>query len=111
MAIPHASAGEVIDVRPLGSTLTAQKTTTLAKTNRLELIRLVLPQGKKIDTHVAPDEIVLQCIEGQVEFNAKGRTCELIPGSLLYLNPSEPHSLHALQNSSLLLTIILAKAR
>lgn len=110
MAIPHARPGEVIDIRPFGSILSAQKTTTLAKTNRLELISLVLLQGKKIDTHVAPDEITLQCIEGRVEFTAKERKCELIPGALLYLNPSEPHSLHALENSSLLLTIILPKS-
>src|SRR5512144_22045 len=46
MAIPHAKPGEVIDVRPLGSALAQAKTTTLVKTPTLEVIRLIIPEGK-----------------------------------------------------------------
>ncbi len=45
MAIPHATPGELIDVRPLGARLTERITTTLIKTDSLEVLRLVIPAG------------------------------------------------------------------
>lgn len=51
MAIPHAKPAEVIDVRPLGARLRDTQTTTLVKTDALEVIRLVLPAGKEIQRH------------------------------------------------------------
>jgi quercetin dioxygenase-like cupin family protein len=70
MAIPHAKAGEVIDVRPLGPALTNSRTTTLAKTDSLEIIRLVIPQGKDIAEHRVAGEITVQCLVGHVIFNS-----------------------------------------
>lgn len=110
MAIPHAQPGQVIDVRPLGSSLGGQRTTTLVKTDKLEIIRLVLPQGKEITEHRAPGPITVQCLEGKVAFAALGRTNTLEPGSLLYLEAGQPHSLHAEADASLLLTILLPAA-
>ena len=47
MPIPHAEAAQVIDIRPLGTELKTARTTTLARTDSFEMIRLVLPKGKK----------------------------------------------------------------
>ena len=47
MAIPHAKPGEVVDVRPLGSGLSAASTWTIVKTDALEVIRIVLPAGER----------------------------------------------------------------
>ena len=49
MSIQHAKPSEVIQWS-LGAALFSSKTTTLAKTADLELIRLVLPAGKEIPT-------------------------------------------------------------
>ena len=47
MAIPHAQPGEVIDIRPLGARLKESVTSTLIKTETLEVLRLVLrPEHK-----------------------------------------------------------------
>ena len=107
MAIHHAAPGEVIDIRPLGENVTTERTKTLVKTKDMEVIRLVLPKGKDIPTHTAPGEITVQCIEGRAIFSASGKNYELIPGKMLYLNSGEPHSVHAEENSSLLVTILL----
>jgi len=109
MSIPHAKPGEIVDLRPLGSALKATKTATLAKTDNVELIRLVLPAGKQIATHKAPREITVQCLEGRVSFTAGGTTRELVAGGLLYLQAAEPHSLAAIEDSSLLVTMLLSK--
>ena len=40
MAQPHATSGEVIDVRPLGERLTGAVSTALIKAEQLEIARL-----------------------------------------------------------------------
>ena len=42
MAIQHAKPGEVIDVSPFGESLTTTKTSTLFKTGKVEVIRIVM---------------------------------------------------------------------
>ena len=111
MAIPHAQPGEVIDVRPLGMQLKDCQTSTLIKTDTLEVIRLVLDRGKEIAEHRAPGRITVQCLEGNVAFTALDKTVFLEAGSLLYLDARQPHSLRAEESSSLLLTVLLPRSR
>jgi quercetin dioxygenase-like cupin family protein len=107
MAIPHANPIEPISVRPFGAQLTNTQTTTLVKTDSLELIRLVLPAGKEIDRHEVSGEITLQCLEGHVHIRGEKTECELTAGHLIYAPAFETHSLRAETDSSLLLTIML----
>lgn len=109
MAIPHAKPGEIVDVRPLGAALPTTQTTTLVRAEQIEVIRLVVPADKEIPEHKAKGEIVVHCLEGRVKFNALGRMQELEAGQLLYLPIGEPHSVHGIQDASLLLTILLPK--
>ncbi|MFO0944327.1 MAG: cupin domain-containing protein [Planctomycetota bacterium] len=109
MAQKHANAGERIDVRPYGAALTQHPTATLAKTNLLEIIRLSLPAGKEIPTHKVDGPIVVQCLEGKVEFTADGQLIALESGELLHLAPASPHAVKALENASVLVTIFFGK--
>jgi quercetin dioxygenase-like cupin family protein len=93
----------------LGKGLPGAKTTTLFKTDALEVIRLVLPAGKEIPEHKAPGEITVQCLEGKVLFTAHGEQHDLAAGKFLYLSTAQPHALKALEDSSLLVTILLGK--
>jgi len=108
MSIHHAKPGEIIQL-PLRTTPSSFTTATLVKTNDLELIRLVLPAGKEIPTHKVPGEITVQSLEGRVAFTAGQKTQELVAGQLLYLSGGEPHSVKAIEDSSLLVTILLPK--
>lgn len=107
MAIHHAASGEVFDVRPLGAALAQSVTSVLVKTGALELIRLVVPAGKDIPEHQAPGEITVQCLEGAVDFTADGRTQRLAAGQMLYLTTGVRHSLHGVQDASVLVTVLL----
>ncbi|MCA9215933.1 MAG: cupin domain-containing protein [Planctomycetales bacterium] len=109
MAIEHARPGQLIDIGPYGDTFTDQQTHTVVKTSEIEIIRLVLPKGKDIATHSAPRQLIVQCLEGHVQFSTMGNELTLRPGSLFYLPPGEPHSLRAIEDSSLLLTMLLPK--
>jgi quercetin dioxygenase-like cupin family protein len=107
MAISHAKPTERVNVRPLGERFSTAQTTTLVKTDSIEVIRLVLPAGKEIARHEVPGEITLQCLEGKIQVCAGDSACELAAGELIYVSSSAPHSLHADEDSSLLLTILL----
>ena len=107
MAIPHAKPGELIDIRPLGSALANTITSTLLKTEKIEVVRLVMCAGKEIAEHQAPGELTVQCLEGRVAFTAQGRMQELVAGKLLFLNAGEPHAVRCIEASSILLTILL----
>lgn len=106
MAIPQARPGEVIDVRPLGAERNRAKTSTLLKTEKVEIIRLVMAAGKVLPEHKAPGEITVHCLEGQIAFTALGRTQELTAGQMLDLPAEAPHSVECLQDATILLTIL-----
>ena len=107
MAIPHAAPNEIIDVRPLGRAIRDDDSQTLVRTAHLEVFRYALPNGKSVQEHTAAGLMIVQCLEGAVAFTALGRTQTLTRGDLLYLADGEPHSLAALADSSLLVTILL----
>lgn len=106
MAIHHASPSEVIHLQPLGDAISDSKTHTLFKTDAMEAIRLVLPAGKVLAEHKAPGEITVQCLEGQIHFTADGKPHEMNAGDLLYLADSAPHAAKAIEDSTVLVTIV-----
>lgn len=109
MAVPHAQPMDIVDVRPLGTSIHDSRSVTLVKTDCLEVIRLVLPAGKNLREHNVDGEIMVQCLDGRVELKSGDKTCDLTAGQLVYLAAAARHSLRAADDSSLLLTILLQK--
>ncbi len=107
MALPHAQAGELMDLRPLGPALAAHKTHTLYKSNALELFRLVLPAGKAVPEHRVAGELTVQCLEGHIVFHLGGRATAMRAGELMCVASGAPHALEAVQDSSVLVTLLL----
>jgi quercetin dioxygenase-like cupin family protein len=107
MAMPRATQGELIDVRPLGDALRESKSITLMRTDHLEAVRLVLPAGKHIPEHRAPGEITVQCLEGVVRFGTDAGTQLMRSGDMLFLLGGEPHWLEAVESASVLVTLYL----
>ncbi len=107
MAIPHANPGQPVSVRPFGATLAQQQTTAVFKTQRLEVMRLVLPQGKSMREHKVAGAITVHCLEGRIAFAHGTENQVLAAGELLYLDGGVEHSLTALEDASALLTIVL----
>ena len=107
MSIKHANPSEVIHLQRLGSDIASTKTSTLFKTEVMEAIRLVLPAGKQIAEHKAPSEITVFCLEGRVKFTSQGEAKEIVAGDLLYLTAAAPHAVEAVEDSTVLVTILL----
>lgn len=110
MAINHANPAEVMHLQPLGSEIGSVRSYTLFKTDVMEAIRLVLPAGKQIAEHKAPGQITVYCLEGRIKFTSAGQPKELVAGDLLYLNAADPHAVEAIEDSSVLVTILLGSA-
>jgi quercetin dioxygenase-like cupin family protein len=108
MATHHAAPGEIVDLASWADDLPNEKTKAIIKTGEMELARLVIPKGKEYPNHKVSGPIVVQCIQGKIEFTAMGTTQELHSGQLLYLMPGEPHSLKAVEDAVILLTILIA---
>lgn len=109
MSIPHAASGELIDIRPLGTSLRQTSSSTLVRADHLEVFRFVLAAGKAPPDHKVSGAITIQCLEGTVELKAHGRTQVLRAGNMVYLSDAEPHAVKALEDSSLLVTILLRR--
>ena len=107
MTSTNPKAGEVFNVRPLGSGVAGATKTSLFKTEALQVVRLLLPAGKEIAPHKASGEITVQCLEGRVCFTAGEGVRELTAGDLLYLPAGETHALRGIEDASLLVTRLL----
>jgi quercetin dioxygenase-like cupin family protein len=109
MAIAHATPAQVIEIQSLGDQLTTSRTTTLVKTPTLEVIRMVVRAGERHSKHHVPGEITVQCLEGRIIFGVEDAPHELKAGQMLYLVGGQPHYVQGIEDSSILLTILLQK--
>lgn len=106
MALQHAFPGDVISAGPLGAGLGEARTHALIKTSELEVMRVVLKKNKTMAPHRVPGSVTIQCIEGHVEVTHENIS-ELLPQQVLLIDGGRTHSLRAIEDSSLLMTIVL----
>jgi nucleotide-binding universal stress UspA family protein/quercetin dioxygenase-like cupin family protein len=105
----RAQPGDILDVRPLGPALAAARTKTLARSEGLEVVRLVVRAGEEVPGRKAEGVLVVSCLEGRVTFTALGKAQALQAGGLLYLPAGEPYALRGVVGASLLLTTFLPR--
>jgi quercetin dioxygenase-like cupin family protein len=107
MALPHARLLDVINVAPLGPKLAGAVSTSLIKTERIQLLHMVLPAHADQPQHHVADECTVQCLEGEVEVVMPGGVRHLRPGQLVVLPAQQQHSLRARTDCALLVTRLL----
>ena len=107
MALHHATSGEVVTLEPLGPRLSEARTRALVKSDGFEAIRLILKSGDELPAHAVSGQFTLHCLEGRVRVELTGSSLELSANQWVYFDGGIPHGLRALENSSLLLTILL----
>lgn len=109
MSIPHVAPGEVIDISPYGSNFESATSETLIRESHIEVFRFILKAGKSTPEHTAAGAATIQCIEGEVELVLPENTRVLKANSLIYLAAGNAHSVKALADSTLLITILLQR--
>ena len=107
MALPHAQPLDVINVAPLGDQLQGTVSTSLLKTDRLQLLHLVLAAHQDQPPHHVDQECVIHCLEGDVEVVMPGGTRRLQAGNLVVLPAKAEHALRARTDCAVLVTLLL----
>ena len=109
MALPHAQLMDIINVAPLGDKLRESKSTSLIKTDRIQLLHMVLPEHLDQPQHHVDDECTIHCLEGDVEVVTGNGVMRLRPGQLVMLPARQQHGLRARADSAVLVTLLLNK--
>lgn len=107
MALLHAKPGQIVDLRPLGPDLKNAKSAAIVKSDHFETIRLIVRAGAEIPAHDVPGDITLHCLEGHVELGLEASSIELKAHEWVYLGGGASHSVKGIEDSALLLTILL----
>ena len=82
---------------------------TLFKSDELRVVLMGLHKGVIVPTHTAPGMITVQVLEGHIHFFT-GDTCtSLEKGQAIVLHKKLPHSLKAMEDTFLLLTMAISK--
>jgi quercetin dioxygenase-like cupin family protein len=103
MALHHARSGETVRLVSVASA--SAKTSALVKTASFEAMQIVLRTGEQIARHSVEGYSTLHCLEG-VAIVSAAEPIQLSAGDWLYLDRGQEHSVSAVEDSSLLLTII-----
>ncbi len=106
MAQRKIDPAEVVNLYSLPNDLPDDATLALMKTQDMEVIRMILPKEKDVTEHSVDGQISVQCLEGKTEFHVDGKKHVLTSGDWLYLSRNQPHSLRAVRDSILLVTIL-----
>jgi quercetin dioxygenase-like cupin family protein len=108
MALPHAKPLDVINVGPFGKELDGQVSTSLIKTERMQLLHMVLAPNQDVPQHHVDEECTIHCLEGIVEVVTGAGVRQLRAGNVVLLPAREKHSLRGRdQPSAVLVTLIL----
>lgn len=108
MALPHANPLDVINVGPFCDELQGQVSTSLIKTDRMQLLHMVLAPKQDVPQHHVDEECTIHCLEGIVEVVTGAGVRQLRAGNVILLPARQKHSLRARdQVSAVLVTLIL----
>jgi len=73
----------------------------------LRLVLFALEAGGELPEHRAPGHVVIHCLRGQIEVEALGARERMGANEALVLDPDVPHTVKALIQSEMLLTVCL----
>lgn len=106
MALRHATSGEIVRIDAFDPAAANVPSTAIVRDDHIEVMRLVLPAGKNVPEHGVDGPITLHCLQGAVEVHAHNETKLLRAGELMYLAGAVSHGFHAVEDTSLLATVV-----
>lgn len=77
----------------------AKQAGKVAGVDNAEVLNIQLRKGEEIAEHDADREVFIIVRRGKVRFTVEGEPVEVTPENILHMAPLEKHSLHALEDS------------
>jgi len=74
--------------------------------DRVRLVLFAFDRGQELTEHSTPRPVIIQIERGHLQISVEGDTFEARPGSWLSLEPSQTHSVLAIEPSVMLLTLL-----
>jgi len=109
MAIPHAISGQPICIFPDTADSIKQQSTAIFKTEKLEVMRLMLARGKTMPAHKVAGEITVQCLSGAIDLLVGDQLTVLAAGHMVYLSGGVVHALTATEDACVLVHVLLQR--
>ena len=109
MTTEQTPAGQKVYLHPPGMNFTQCQHVAHILTSGFRIIQFVIPAGREIPTHEAEGEIILHCLEGEINLDVGPVRHNLTAGQLVYLAINEAFTMRDVTNASLLATIIAPK--
>ncbi|MDM5271502.1 cupin domain-containing protein [Sulfurovum sp. zt1-1] len=81
------------------------KVTPLLETPFSKEIRICMSKGNMMKEHTAPGAITIMLLKGKLLLESQGHETILEDGDIVYLNPKIPHSLEAIEECIIRLTL------
>ena len=80
-----------------GLPISVQATTsrTVVSNDAVRVVAFAMDAGQELTDHSAPRPVVVQVLQGSLTFGLAGVAHQLVAGDVVYLAPSERHSLLA----------------
>jgi len=104
-----ALAREQLDLARRTSNGRSAKTVYGGHAHLLRQTVIALLAGQQLDEHQSPGEATVHVLQGRVRLNGNGHRWEGSPGDLLIVPPAR-HSLEALEDSVVLLTVAMTSS-
>ena len=79
--------------------------TKMLETPNSKDIRICMKKGNAMKEHTAPAAITIMVLQGEVIIDSSGNTIVLHNGEMVYFDAKVPHSLAAVQDSIIRLTL------
>ncbi len=79
---------------------------TLLRTSSTRLVLFEFAAGQELSEHSSPYHALVQALSGECDFVVSGTVHRLKPGDLLTMPANAPHSLNAITEFSMLLTLL-----
>jgi len=105
----HVQSGEIIDLELLKEDMDVDASYALIKTEDMEVIRMALPAGKKIEEHSVAGEMSVQCLKGNIQFRLEEGNRSLSADDWMFLERKQPFSYTVNKDTILLVTILFTK--
>jgi quercetin dioxygenase-like cupin family protein len=106
MALSHANSGDVVEIRPPGTRIGDSPSTAIVRDGHIEVMRLLLPAGKSLPEHAVAGPMTLHCMEGVIDVRTDDTSRPMRAGELMYLAGGAAHSVHAIEDSFVLATLV-----
>lgn len=72
----------------------------------LRVVLFSMDTGQLLTEHSSPKAVVVELLDGKMDFTVAGESSILAPGDVVYLAPGERHALVALEPSHMSLTLV-----